>query len=172
MHFKFVLKRSLLIIFKMDLFNTIALQSSQSPDLQKLATFFTLVPPDWNDNICIRWACTNGHTDVINFLLQFYSVDPSCLSNYCIRIACENGHTDIVRSLLKDNRVNPATHNNFPIQIASRNGHYDIVRLLIRHQSVNPCGVQLFPKKENNSPEIRFFPVKEQIQRRHVKSKL
>jgi len=117
----------------MDLFTTIG------PDISKLKILFGfLIPRNWNNNICIRWATANGHLNVVEYLLQEPDlIDPSVCSDYCIRTACEKGYTRIVTALLKDPRVNPGTHINFPLRIASKNKHKEIVRLLVIDKRVN-----------------------------------
>ena len=120
----------------MELFDTIG------PDISKLKILFGfLIPKNWDNNICIRWATANGHLNVVEYLLQQPDlIDPSVCSNFCIRIACEKGYTRIVMALLKDARVNPGVHVNYPLRIASDNQHKEIVQLLIKDHRVN-CSI-------------------------------
>src|SRR5687768_15300647 len=66
------------------------------------------VDPAAYNNLAIRYACKNGHTDIVKMLLNDTRVD----HNYAIRVACYNGHIDIVKLLLADTRVDPSANDN------------------------------------------------------------
>ena len=65
------------------------------------------VDPSDDDNLAIRDASREGHSDVVLRLLQDQRVDPSDFHNEAIRFAAANGHLEIVRILIKDSRVDP-----------------------------------------------------------------
>lgn len=61
--------------------------------------------PTDNYNYAIRWACTNGHTNVVVILLQDGRADPTELDNFAIKRASYWGYVDVVKVLLQDGRV-------------------------------------------------------------------
>jgi ankyrin repeat protein len=75
-------------------------------------------------------ACSNGHTDIVQILL-----DNNCdIPNGAINGACEGGYKDIVEILMKHNvDINQCggQSNKTPIYSACRNGHTDIVQILL-----------------------------------------
>ena len=50
-----------------------------------------------------RWACRNGHCDIIQYLVNLYKTDntykPININNNGFRWACDKGHYNIVRYL-------------------------------------------------------------------------
>ena len=100
-----------------------------------------------DNNCAIRIASKNGHSSVVELLLNdkrvdkqgslVPSVDPSVRNNYTIRWASENGHTSVVKLLLNDKRVNPKDYNYSDMRYASING-LSIVKLLLDDNRVDP----------------------------------
>jgi ankyrin repeat protein len=91
--------------------------------------------PSTSNNHAIRYACENGHTEIVRMLLQDPRVDPSDSDNKAICIASANGHTEIVRQLLQDPRVDPTAWHNEAFQSACGNGHTEVVRILLQWSS-------------------------------------
>jgi hypothetical protein len=57
-------------------------------------------------NSCFRFACENGHTEIVKLLLMdSRGLDPSVNNNEFLKIAEKNKHNEIVKMLLKDTRV-------------------------------------------------------------------
>ena len=90
---------------------------------------------DW----AFKWAARNGHTKVVQLLLQDPCVDPAAEDNYVIQSTAGHGHAEVVRLLLADSRVDPAANNNAAIRWAAENGHAKVVRLLLADSRVNPA---------------------------------
>ena len=92
-----------------------------------------------DDNHAIRWACENGHFEVVKLLLNLPAergVDPSADYNYAIQFSSENGHLDVVKLLLKlpsERGVDPTVNNNWAIRLAIQNGHLEVVKVLKEH---------------------------------------
>ena len=93
-----------------------------------------------------RWACRNGHCDIIQYLVNLYKTDINGNINTYDPIyihafgelgftwACMNGHYDIVQYLVNlyktDNTYKPININNNGFRWACDKGHYNIVRYL------------------------------------------
>jgi len=63
------------------------------------------VDPTAYHNEAIRWAASNGHTEIVRLLLSDKRVDPTANHNQAIQLAACNGHTETVCLLLSDKRV-------------------------------------------------------------------
>jgi len=63
------------------------------------------VDPSEYNNSAFRWACNNGHLDIVKVLIADSRVDPSDCDDDAIDLACKNGHLEIVKVLLNDKRV-------------------------------------------------------------------
>ena len=77
----------------------------------------------------IYYACSNGHTDIVQILL-----DNDCDIHDAINGACEGGYKDIVKILIKHNvDINQCGGylNKIPIYSACLKGHTDIVQILL-----------------------------------------
>ena len=92
-----------------------------------------------NDNVAIKMASINGHTEIVKLLLADPRVDPGDGKNPAIKWVVFNGYTEIVELLLKDSRVNPADCKNFAIRMASKYGCVNIVKLLLKDSRVDPA---------------------------------
>jgi ankyrin repeat protein len=71
---------------------------------------------DWN--AAIRLASFNGHTKVVEILLQDGRADPTADENAALGYASYHGNVEIVKALLKDGRVNPEDDDSYAIEIA------------------------------------------------------
>jgi ankyrin repeat protein len=92
------------------------------------------VDPAANDNRVLRWACADGHMDIVRLLLELPLVRCAAFDKESLRSASKNGHTKIVRLLLAlppERGVNPGAQNNFAFQSACQFGHSEIVRMLL-----------------------------------------
>jgi hypothetical protein len=103
------------------------------------------VDPTDDENLCLRLAAQNGHTEIVKELLKNPNVDPATCANYPILFASRNGHTEIVEILLKDDRVDPSDVDNWAIKKAAYLGHVDVVVLLTKdHRVRNKSGFEKF----------------------------
>jgi ankyrin repeat protein len=80
-----------------------------------------------DDTTPIYSACINGHTDIVQTLL-----DNNCDIHDAIHAACEGGYKDIVEILIKHNvDINQCDREDdrTPIYYACLYGHTDIVQI-------------------------------------------
>jgi len=101
-----------------------------------------------DNNFAIRWSSKNGHSSIVDLLLQDSRVDPAADNNFSIRWASENGHSSVAGLLLQDSRVDPTASDNYAIKRASENGHSSVVKLLLQDSRVDPAA--------DNNLAIRF----------------
>ena len=71
--------------------------------------------PSFNRNICIKYASSEGYSEIVKILLKDDRVDPAWTKNYAITAAYDNKHFDIVNLLWKDKRVKDTLKDNDPI---------------------------------------------------------
>ncbi|KAI9328067.1 ankyrin repeat-containing domain protein [Obelidium mucronatum] len=95
--------------------------------------------PTQNKCRAIRWACRNGHLDVVKLLIKVPSVDPSTFENTCLSYAAEFGHTEIVKLLLADPRVDPADRGSIAIRLAAQGNQVGVVKLLLKDGRADPA---------------------------------
>ena len=88
--------------------------------------------PTRHNNAPIIYASTNGHSDVVEVLLQDGRADPTAGENCCIRNASYYGHTKVIELLLQDGRADPTAQNNFALRRACIYGRTDVVALLLQ----------------------------------------
>jgi hypothetical protein len=93
--------------------------------------------PSANDNYAIQLAARNGHTAVVDRLLQDKRVDPSANGNYAVQFAAENDHLAVVERLLQDPRVDPSADDNCAVAWAAGNGHVAVVDRLLEDDRVD-----------------------------------
>ena len=55
--------------------------------------------PKTNDSCALRWAASNGHTEIVKMLIPVS--DPKAYDSVALRLAALNGHTEIVKMLKK-----------------------------------------------------------------------
>ena len=82
-----------------------------------------------NDDLALRLASNNGHTEVIKLLLDA-GADVHAWDDWALRWASEYGHIEVVKLLL-DAGANVHALNDYALQNASYNGHIEIVKLLL-----------------------------------------
>ena len=112
--------------------------------------------PSDKDNEAIRFASEEGHTEIVELLLQDKRVNPSDKDNEAIRYASENGYTEIVELLLQDKRIDPSDDDNYAIKNASYNGFTEIVRLLLQDKRVrNKLSDREIEKYENQKRGLK-----------------
>ncbi len=97
-------------------------------------------------------ACSNGHNDVVNLLLDRneaevnISAKPKYREDYCdfdeesggtpLICAARNGHTKVVRTLLRRGAIVDVVHDGgTALSLASRNGHTEVVQTLLDHNA-------------------------------------
>jgi hypothetical protein len=103
-----------------------------------LLEFSSSLDPSHDDQWAIRFASTNGQTQVVELLLAQPAVDPTAHSCFALHGAAANGHTAVASLLLQDGRIDPASRGNYAIQLACLNGHYDTVCCLLQDPRVDP----------------------------------
>lgn len=92
--------------------------------------------PEANDNDAFRQAGSNGHTEVVRFLLTLPTVDPTAGSSMALCTASRCGHVEVVQLLLADGRSDPGADDNYPLRQATYHKHDKIVYLLLRDPRV------------------------------------
>jgi ankyrin repeat protein len=102
------------------------------------------VDPSADNNFAIKHASANGHTAVVQLLLNDKRVDPSAGNNYAIRCASVNGHIAVLQLLLNDKRVDPSADDNYVIRRASAYGHIAVVQILLNDKKVDPTACNNF----------------------------
>ncbi|KAI4355602.1 hypothetical protein L6164_004359 [Bauhinia variegata] len=79
-------------------------------------------------------ACSHGHLDMVNILLNYLSVIHVGFDHTCIHVAASRGHTGVVRELLNkySELVQVLDDNgNSPLHHACYKGHTEIVSVLL-----------------------------------------
>jgi hypothetical protein len=74
--------------------------------------YLSAISPEGIDNFAIRWACQNGHAQIVRMLLADKRGDPSAGGNDAIRWTSCQGHANVVCVLLDDHRVDPSAGDN------------------------------------------------------------
>ncbi|XP_019854452.1 PREDICTED: ankyrin repeat domain-containing protein 17-like isoform X2 [Amphimedon queenslandica] len=102
----------------------------------KIKSFFNLT--DNHKNIPLGLACIEGHTEIVELLLEQEGVDINHINSQKrtpLAMACIRGHTKIVELLLKKGANANVTDENelTPLGNASIPGHTEIVKLLLEH---------------------------------------
>jgi hypothetical protein len=77
----------------------------------------------------LRWASTNGHTDVVKLLLE-HGADVHAQNDAALRWASTNGHTDLVKILL-EHGADVHVDDDDALRWASEKGHLHIVKYLV-----------------------------------------
>jgi ankyrin repeat protein len=86
-------------------------------------------------------ASSNGHTNVVEFLMAETKCDPSVPSKQemidassmlALEAACSCGFSDIVIILLMDKRTDPNSNDNRPLRRSCENGRRRVVELLLQ----------------------------------------
>jgi hypothetical protein len=86
-----------------------------------------------NDEEGFRYACQNGHLEVVKYLMK--QEDKPNIHAYNeggFRWACFYGHLEVVKYLMSlDNKPNIHANNEFGFQLACHNGHLEVVKYLV-----------------------------------------
>jgi hypothetical protein len=101
-------------------------------------------------------ASTNGHVEVVRFLL---AESPDVKANYfnALWMASKNGHTEVVRLLLPVASDLGKSHFNLALNDASSNGYLDIVDLLLQGVAdvkAKYCGMAITKAAINGHTEV------------------
>ena len=97
--------------------------------------------------IPLHTACTNGHIEIVKFLIDKRGCDP-CVrdgnQSTSLHRACANGHITIVTYLIKERKCDPCARASkefevTPLHMACQYGHKDIVQDLINTYNCDPC---------------------------------
>lgn len=117
--------------------------------------FRSIADPHYNHDQGFRWACENGHLDIVKFLstsdeLQASGhslVDIHADDEHALRWSCHNGHLEIVQflttsPLLLSLTSPPDIHANDDqsFQWACENGHLEIVKFLTTSAELRRAG--------------------------------
>ena len=91
--------------------------------------------PAFEDNYAIRWSASEGHLDVVKYLMSLDSkdgIDPTAEDNEAIRCAAQEGHLHVVKYLMEEvdstYDIDPAAGGNQAIRLAVQGGHLDVVK--------------------------------------------
>ena len=87
-----------------------------------------------NESIALRYAASNGHTDIVNLLISAPGgVDVNAHDNAAIVSACARGYSAVVKSLLKAGANKDATKTIglSVLMVAVSCGHVETVRALL-----------------------------------------
>jgi hypothetical protein len=124
---------------------SIFLDACKSGDIQTLRSLdYSRFNTHAQDEYAFRYACENGHLDIVKFLLTLEPshgrIDIYAKNEYAFRYACKNGHTNIVKFLLAleetHGQINIYTLSEYTFR-ACINGQLDIVRILLTSERVN-----------------------------------
>jgi ankyrin repeat protein len=119
-----------------------------------LATVLPALWNKWNQDVKdstrrtpLSRAAENGHTEVVQLLLETKEVDVNAEDNYAqtpLSWAAKNGHTQVVQLLLKTKEVDINAWGGeygSALRAASSGGHQEIVQILIDNKAdVNAQG--------------------------------
>ena len=106
------------------------------------------------NNQALVFAASNGHLEVVQYLVTLPGVDPSAQDNQAIIMAASRGFLEVVQYLVTLPVVDPAARNNKSIEMAADKEKWDIVRFLASLQGLDP--------RENNN-ELFIWLVSENM---------
>jgi ankyrin repeat protein len=84
-----------------------------------------------SEDTALRWAARNGHMAATRLLLD-HGADIHAQHDYALRYAAHNGRSEIVQELLSHG-ADIHADNNGALRWAAEHGHTDTVRLLLNH---------------------------------------
>lgn len=96
------------------------------------------IDPSINNNRGLMLAAENGHSSVIECLIDDKRVNPADNDNEAIISASTLGDTRALEVLLLDNRVDPSVSRSHPVFIASLIGNINALELLLSDCRVDP----------------------------------
>ncbi len=99
--------------------------------VKKLLSSCPYLDPSTNESAAFHSACANGHSQVVELLLDDTRVSPSSNRYSGLTAACSNGHTDIVKMVLHDSRVDINVCYTDLLRVSIGNGHVTIVKLVL-----------------------------------------
>lgn len=93
------------------------------------------IDPAARDDEAIRNAATNGHLDIVKYLMEEvgpeYGIDPAARDDEAIQLSAGDGHLDVVRYLIEEvdskYRIDPVDMNNEAICVAVEEERKDVV---------------------------------------------
>ncbi|KAJ3284904.1 hypothetical protein HDU76_008209, partial [Blyttiomyces sp. JEL0837] len=89
------------------------------------------------NNEAFRYACKNGHVEIVKMLLATGGVNAAVDNNIAIRHAAMSGDLEIVKLLLEVEGVDAGALGNKAIISAAKNGHLEVVKLLMKAKGVD-----------------------------------
>ncbi|KAF0720286.1 Aste57867_430 [Aphanomyces stellatus] len=95
---------------------------------------------DTNGWSALHDACSNGHMEVVRYLIQYLDVNVKNNNGQTpLYLAAQNGKLEIVKFLLDKNAHVGAVSNNgwSPLHDASSNGHLEVVKVLVNYLDIN-----------------------------------
>ena len=93
-----------------------------------------------NRNTPLHFACCEGHTDIVRYLVSECGCSTACENmngDTPLHLACCYGHTDIARYLVSECGCSTASQNrdgDNPLLVACREGHLSVVAILLTGQ--------------------------------------
>lgn len=87
-----------------------------------------------NGDSAFRWACENGHVEIIKILLKpKYKVDVKAI-NYGFRYAVLNNHVDAIKYFLKTKNKEINNDKHYCLKLACSNQSVDVVRSILENK--------------------------------------
>ena len=95
--------------------------------------------------IPLHYAASNGHLEVVKYLIVELHCDPMDKNQYDgttpLHYACRYDYLNIAQYLIREEHCNPSCENEYgetPLHYACRYGHLNISQYLIREEHCNP----------------------------------
>lgn len=85
----------------------------------------------FHDDRPLRLAAENGHSHVVQLLVEKYGADAHIRDEECLRVAAENGHSHVAQLLVDKYGADIHIRKEEPLRLASANGHCHVVQLLV-----------------------------------------
>ena len=89
-------------------------------------------------------ACSQGHLDMVKYLVDEKSIDPLCEMDdrtTPFHLACQEGHLEIVKFFIEEKGCDPLYYHEktrTPYGMACAGGHLDVVRYLTEERHCDP----------------------------------
>ena len=80
-------------------------------------------------NLALREAATNGHLQVVNYLIEEKKVNIHYLDDVALRWASKSGHLDVIKYLVSK-EANIHAKNDEALRFAKQEGHLGVVKYL------------------------------------------